>query len=66
MPELRDPAQQPGERPAPRVRKPRRPTEDELLDEALANSFPASDPPASTNPIRRVRRGRAAKPAGTA
>ena len=66
MPELRDPTRPPAERPAAGARKPRRPSEDERLDEALADSVPASDPPASTNPTRRVRRGRAPQPAGRA
>ena len=66
MPELRDPARPPTEGPAARAPKPRLPSEDERLDEALADSFPASDPPASTNPTRKVRRGRAPMPAGRA
>jgi hypothetical protein len=33
-------------------------TEDEKLDEALANTFPASDPPWVTDPNKRVGRAR--------
>ena len=41
-------------------RKPAK-TEDEKLDEALEHTFPASDPPAQTDPSTRVGDGAPAK-----
>ena len=38
--------------------KPEDEDEDEKLDEALANTFPASDPPSQTDPNKRVGRTR--------
>jgi hypothetical protein len=38
------------------VAAPKKPqTQDEKLDEALKDSFPASDPPAMTEPVRKIK-----------
>lgn len=41
----------------PAKAKPKRlPTEDEALDESLDETFPASDPPAQTDPTRSIKK----------